>query len=178
MFITARNKAIGLVFDISLRKSDGRRIVDQVKKQMAEWLQETLEESEDYFYLYHPHLIEPCTNKGSSLSWVAGYTTNGLLGNLRAELMQTYWVISAQDVDAKKSLIFITDRLQSGSEISRLLDIGKRADTDIRFIVIGIGKYYKKSVLDGLSGFPNVVVGNLDKPTELVEFLRGIDGEN
>lgn len=168
---TAECKAIGLVFDISLRQLDGRRVVDQAKQQMASWLELTLEESEDFFYLYHPDIVEPTVKKGQSLSWLASYSTEGWLHDLRTALAQTYWVLAAQDMDARKGLIFITDRLQDSAPIDRLFLLERRERTGMRFVFVGIGQYYRKAVLDSFANQPTTTVGHLDAPTDLRGFL-------
>jgi hypothetical protein len=177
MFVTARSKAIGLVFDVSLRHLEDRRIIDVVKKQSAEWIGKTLEDSEDAFYLYHPEVVQPTWRRGESMSSIANYSTEGWLGDLQTALVQTFWVIAGQDLDAYRCLILITDRIQDLAPIRKLSLLERREQTNIEFILIGIGKYYQKRVLDGASVLlPSAKIIHLSSPTEIAACLAENNG--
>lgn len=167
MFITAQPKAIGVVFDLSLRHLAGRRIIDTTKKQIMEWMRDGLEELEDCFYLYHPEIIEPTRLRGESIASVGNYVTEGWLVNLRIALAQTFWVLAAQDVDAQKYLILITDRIQDVAPIKKLLLLERREKTEMQLVIVGIGQYYHKHILSDLPA----IVTHLDNPSELSKFL-------
>ena len=171
MFVTAHNKAIGLVLDISLRHLEGQRIVDVVKRQMTEWMRKNFEESEDCFYLYHPQSVEPTRRRGESIAQVANYVTEGWLQNLRTALIQTFWVLVAQDPDAQKHLLFITDRVQDEAPFRKLFLLEQREKTEMQFVLLGIGQYYQRHVLDGFTDLPQVKVAHLKSPSEIVAAL-------
>lgn len=169
MYDTTQCKAIALVFDVSLRHLDGHRILDVVKKQVMIWLRNTLEDSEDYFYFYHPYLSEPTIHRGEAIAAVGNYNTDGWLTDLRGALSQSFWVLAAQDPDAHKHFVFVTDRLQNTDPLKKLFALEKKEQTDSQFILAGIGQHYQKKILDEFANVATIVHSETGK--DLSEIL-------
>lgn len=171
MFSTAQCKSIGLILDLSIRQMNGRRIVDVVKKQISQWIRQTLEDSEDYFYLYHPEITVPTISRGESLACVNNFNTEGWLFDLVTAVAQTFCVVHDQDADAHKAFLLISDRMQNSNSLRTLKAMQAKYQTDCRFLLCGIGKQYNKSVLNEYASVPNVVVKHLVGPEDLASGL-------
>ena len=71
-------KAVGLIFDISLRHDNqGKRIIDVVKKSLVEVIRKGFEDDVDSLYLYHPDLIDCLYNHGEQTSAIGNYESDG-----------------------------------------------------------------------------------------------------
>lgn len=173
-------RMFGLVLDLSYRQtSDGQRIIDVVKKELAQFVADTLE-GEDLLYLYHPEIFDSTEGVGSAVSVISNYETDGWLINLDYALRQTFFVIDAEDEDSERMLLFITDRLQDDVFRKLLLVIrnhsnNRYAETELNcnFLLVGIGSHYRKRVLQDVADenekFSYI---HIDDPSELRSVLR------
>jgi hypothetical protein len=133
-------KAIGIVLDISLsHESDGRRRLDKVKEELVKYIKESVVDGEDVFYLYHPEIIESMIKNGEKVSSVSNYETDGWQFDLNYALKQTLYVIGAEDPDADRMVILITDRLEEIAPLKKFVTINKKDDYDCDLLVIPIG---------------------------------------
>lgn len=163
------SKGISVVFDLSLRHYRGRRIVDTVKNQLTEWLQASLEEHEDVFYLYHPDVLEPVFSVGEAVAAVMNYETDGGLFDHRYALVQSFYILIGQDV-SQRCLLFVTDRLQDKMIAKKLVTLRHREQIDAEIILVGIGKQYDKEALE----VEGALTFHLDDPAELANRLSTI----
>jgi len=135
-----------LTLDVSLAHIEGQRRLSVVKEQLIDFVRNTME-GEDLFYLYHPEIIEPVYDVGKIVSHIGNYETNGWKFDLRQALKLAYYVMAAQDEDAEKMLLFVTDRIIDRIAIKKLLLVEEREQTDCRFVFVGIGTRYDKLAL-------------------------------
>lgn len=174
-------RMFGLVLDLSYRQtSDGQRIIDVIKKELAQFATDTLE-GEDLFYLYHPEIFEPTEGVGSAVSSISNYEADGWLINVDYALRQTFYVIDAEDDDAERMLLFITDRIQGNDPFRRLLLVirnhpsNRYVETDLncKFLLVGVGSHYNKRALQDIAEENNnFSYVHIDDPSELLSVLR------
>lgn len=162
-------RVLGLALDISLvHIPEGNRVLDVVKKQLIDFTRETME-GEDIFYLYHPELIDPVYDIGKIVSAIGNYETDGWLFDLRYALKLTYYVVAAQDDDAQKMVMFITNRAKDEIATKKLLMLEDRDQSGCQFVFVGIGNSYDRSVLDIVHD--QVTYFHLDQPSDLSDTL-------
>lgn len=140
MYTTTNSRALGVVFDLSVRFFGEKRIVDTVKSQMVEWLSKNME-LEDVFYLYSPFCLDVVTRAAGGV--VANFETAGWLFGLPAAIVQTLYVLEVHDMP--RYLVFITDRIQDEHAFNKAAVIVRRIGTN--FVLVGIGDFYKKQIL-------------------------------
>jgi len=164
---------IGLVLDLSLRHTPkGERIIDVVKRQMVQYVRETIE-GEDLFYLYHPHLLEPTENVGQIVSCIDNYETDGWAFDLESALKVAFYVVSAEDEDMEKKIILITDRLQTPQPVNKLLMLERRDQTGCQIVVVGVGNSYNRTALEAIGGSVRLI--HMDVPVDLCKQLKEKD---
>jgi hypothetical protein len=171
-FNTIDGRVLGLFLDVSWRlDAKGVRVLDTVKSQLIDFLRETMD-GEDLFYLYHPDLIEPVETIGKMVSAVANYETDGWLVNVFYALLQTFLVVSVEDEDYERAILFITDRIQGDAAIRKLLQLEKRDQSNCKFILVGVGSHYRQKALkDVAKDNPAVVFHHIDDPNDLTDAL-------
>ncbi|MHA2428249.1 MAG: hypothetical protein ACXADB_09525 [Candidatus Hermodarchaeia archaeon] len=146
LYIVPDGKLVGVVLDLSLRHIGGHRIIDTVKKQLVDFVRQYLG-GEDLLYLYHPFVFEPAETIGPIVSSIGNYETDGWVFDLNAALIQTYYILAAEDIDFDKTYLLITDRIQDSAAIDKLFRLEDRDETESRFILVGIGNQYERQVL-------------------------------
>jgi len=157
----------GLVLDLSYRQDgDGKRIIDAVKSELAQFATDTLE-GEDLFYLYHPEVWEPVEGVGSAVSVISNYETDGWLINVDYAIRQTFYVVEAEDEDLEQMVLFVTDRVQDKAPFRKLLLVLRKQEMNCKFVLIGVGSHYKKNVLEEVAENDNFSYIHLDSPSEL-----------
>lgn len=168
-FTTSVGRVLGLTLDLSLaHTSEGSRIIDVVKRQLIQFVKTTME-GEDLFYLYHPELVDPVFDIGQIVSVIGNYETDGWVFDLRYALKLTYYVVDAQDDDAEKMILYVTDRIQDGVAIDKLMTTMEREDSECNLFFVGIGSRYNKDLLD-IDGVKYI---HLNDPAKLGDVLLG-----
>jgi len=168
-YTTNDGRVLGLVLDLSLRQGpDGKRIVDTVKKQLINFLRETMD-GEDLFYLYHPEIVDATLTIGSMVGEVGNYETNGYQFDLNHALLQTYLVVTAEDEDYERAIILITDRCRQHVPITKMLGLDKRDQAGCSYILVGIGSHYFPETLQ--PKHPAVSYCHIDDPKDLKDVL-------
>lgn len=161
-------KSVGLIFDVSVRHgSDGRRLIDNLKKRMIEVIRHLFVDGEDGFYLYHPKITETVTSHGDQVAAVGNYNTDGWKFNLQNAVRQTLYVLMAEPLTYRKYLIFITDRITEDKALEKALHINDKEIIDCHFIFIGVGNFYDKNILNKYQELENVDVFHLESPLHL-----------
>ena len=164
-YSTIDGRVLGLVLDLSLRLGpNGVRIIDTAKKQLIDFLRETMD-GEDLFYLYHPQILEPIVTIGSMVGEVGNYETDGWHMDLNHALVQTYLVVTAEDEDYERAIIFITDRCQDDAVFQKILRFNDRDQAECQFIFVGIGPHYSGQTSH------SVVCCHVDDPKDLKDAL-------
>lgn len=140
-------KLFGLLFDISLRHFEGKRIIDQVKKGCISFIRQL--EEDDEVYLYHPEVFKPLSKRGEQVSALANYDTDGWKFDLMLALKQTLYILGfSEDCDSHKTLCLITDRLNEKqiSFLNRIKNINDEDDLNCKLLIIGVGPQTKNAI--------------------------------
>lgn len=162
-------KAVGLVFDISIRHEKNGRIIDNLKKVFVKIIKNYIENDFDSFYLYHKDLIDSITLRGDQISAVGNYETDGWKFNLNNAFRQTMYVLMGEELTFKKYFFYFTDRILSTEHIEKALKINDNHMVDVHFIFIGIGNYYDLKCLKKFEKNINVTVLHFDDTSEIIE---------
>ena len=164
---TTDGKVLGLVLDVSLTVS-GDRVLDTVKTQLVNFLRKTMD-GEDLFYLYHPEVLDPVETVGNMVSTVGNYETDGWLFDFPYAMLQTFFVVSIEDEDYERVVMFITDRIQEDSAVKKLLKLEERDQSGCKFVFVGIGTRYNRKVFENIGA--NATYRHIDYPNELLDSL-------
>jgi len=165
------NKAVGLLFDLSLRHAvSGERILDVVKDQSSKFLKQVLD-YEDAFYLYHPLLDECVYKTGEIVSAISNYDTDGYKFSLEVPLRQTLYVLMGEDEDFEKTVYFITDRLDSTKPIKDFLVAREKDNLDCKICVVGIGDRYDRDGLASISEEADIFILHCPDPLLMCNYL-------
>lgn len=173
-------KAVGLIFDVSIRHcKNGRRNIDVLKKKMIEVIRTFLVDGEDSFYLYHPAIYETVTSHGDQVGAIGNYNTDGWRFNMQNAFKQSLYVLMAEPITYQKYVIFITDRIQDYTSIEKAIHIDEKEMIDSHFFLIGIDKNYDKNCLEKFKDLNNVTLMHFDDATllETNSFLENINGQ-
>jgi hypothetical protein len=162
---TTDGRIVGVVLDVSLRHHGGQRVLDSLKTGLV-GIAQGIMQGDDLFYLYHPQIIEPVDDIGVAVGAIGNYETDGWLTDLRHALEQTFYVMAAEDADLEKAFIYITDRTQDNRDLKKLMRTEERDQTDCRFILVGVGQYYKIEALEELAS-ESVSYFHIDDPRDL-----------
>lgn len=158
-------RIVGVVLDVSLRHHEGKRVLDSLKTGLVGIAQDIMQ-GDDLFYLYHPQIVEPVDDIGVAVGAIGNYQTDGWLMDLRHALQQTFYVMAAEDADLEKAFLYITDRAQNNRDLKKLLSLEERDKTDCRFILVGVGQYYRKEAMEELES-SGVSYFHIDDPRDL-----------
>lgn len=165
-------KVVGFVFDLSLRHdSIGNRLIDEVKNNVVSLIMETFENNVDMMYLYHPKIFELVSNQGDQTSSINNYDSDGYKFNLEIALKQTMYLLHGQYFDIRKYLIFITDRVVDSYPIEKFFLINKKYLLGVHLIIVGIGEFYDKSMIEKLVIGQDATHIHINHPSELLKRL-------
>lgn len=144
--------AFGVVLDLSLaHEVDGKRRLDNVKKQLVQFIREAVADVEDSLYLYHADLVDTMIKNGDQVSAVSNYETDGWKFNISNALKQTLYVIAAEDDDYRKILILVTDRIDNTTPLKKAMRLNEVNGYEVKFLVVGIGGRYNKDEVGQLA---------------------------
>jgi hypothetical protein len=161
-------KSLGIVFDLSARlEKERRRIVDVIKKNMIDIVRKCLIDGEDSMYLYNPDLIDTYFKHGEQVCAIGNYNTDGYSFDLSMALRQTLYILMSEDEDFQKYLLFITDRLSDEFPLEKAFNINKKEKIECKFILVGVGDYYNKNILENYAKKENAFYIHLNNPAEL-----------
>lgn len=166
-------KVVGVLLDVSLRHDNkGLRILDGVKKVLLEIITKSFDDDFDVLYLYHPDLIDPVSKRGEQYCHISNYNTDGWKFNLIFALKQTLYTIgAASDIDFRRYVLFITDRVTDSSALEQVLFLNTKDMIDAHFILVGIGSNYCKDVLTVAGLNQLVTYVHIDHPSELTNYI-------
>jgi hypothetical protein len=165
-------KSIGLIFDVSIRHAkNGRRIIDTLKKQMISLVREFVVDDADSFYLYHPDLWDTVNLHGDQISCIGNYDTDGWKINLHHAFRQTIYVLLNDAMTLKKYVFFITDRVTDVKPIEKALYLNEKELLESKFIIIGVGDLYDRSLVSKLSEENGILHIHVDQPEDLTTLL-------
>jgi hypothetical protein len=170
--LSAEDKAVGVVFDLSLRQDqNGVGLVSLVKREMIKLVGENFADGHDAFYLYHPDIIEPTYKIGDHNSSIGNYETDGWQFKLEFALKQTLFVVAAEDRRFSKFVILISDRIQQKAPLDKLIYLNRKDMVDANIILIGVGNRYNTDVLKSAEADQSVTYYHVDHPSEIVAKL-------
>lgn len=173
-------KCVGLIFDLSIRHdSNGKRIIDIVKKQMIDIVRELLVDGEDTFYLYHPQIYESVISHAESVCAIGNYNSDGWQFNVNYALRQTLYVMLSEDITFNKYIIIVTDRLFDQNIMEKAIFLNNKENINCHFFLIGIGDFFQKNLFEKVSNLKNVTLLHLNKAADLKsDLFKEKNGEN
>ncbi len=143
-------KAIGIVYDLSGQIGpDKRRFLDTMPAAMAQFLWRLLEDFEDVVYVHSANNVSAQYVKGAQVAAASHHGSDGSRLNLSYALVQTMYVLCAEDVNLDRIVIYITDRFEKNNvvDLRRVLDRNKREELGCSLIAVGIGNCYDDAAL-------------------------------
>lgn len=150
-------KVLSVVLDISLRhEGDGRRLIDNVKKNLTVFVKGCLEDDVDQFYLYYPDGEMAVSLHGEQNYIIGNYNTDGWRFNVLQAMKRALYVAAMEDLSVRKYILFVTDRIKSHEDIDKVIWLSYRDMIDACFIVVAIGENCNKAALDCLEGVAKV----------------------
>ena len=166
---TNEGRILGVVLDVSIRPGPtGTRIIDTVKKQLIDFLRETMD-GEDLFYLYHRDIIEPTMTIGSMVGNVGNYETEGWKMDLTNALLQTYFVVAIEDEDYEKAILLVTDRLSDSQSMEKIFKLEDKDEIGCKYLLVGIGDHCQS--FNDYKNRSDVTCLHVDDPKDLKNAL-------
>lgn len=109
------NTALSIVLDVSSKNYKGKKSIDIVKKQIIDYLRSI--DDENLIYIYDEKNESMTNNKGEQVGMIANYEPSERI-NLFKGLKKSYDLLSKQDQNLNRILLYITNRFTDKDKVA------------------------------------------------------------
>lgn len=135
-------KAIGVIFDLNLRPApDHKPWLEHVKKAVQGLVRRSFEE-DDLLYVYHPDNTASTVKRGEQVALVANYRTDGYKFNINYGILQSMYVLDAEDdEDMERIVYYFTNRFDRSDipQIKSAITAKEKEELSPRIVTVAIG---------------------------------------